>query len=345
MKDMSIIIGSFNLYKFGGESDEKSAKNFMEIARIIKDEKFDIIALQEVFSKDRLEKTLMPYLGNKYTMIYQDSHGKEISYREGYAFIWKKDKYEIQGNEEGEVYKRHGAKRKLVRPPFAARFIPLKEKGGFVEIRLINTHMVFGKPSHATGSDAEYRREELKILTEEVYPRIADKRYGNNRPAYTILMGDYNLCISESPKVYSESGFIRSDQTGLKKTEEYVEIPIQQGLFSNYFDREKRVIRIAQHEKTSLKRPVNDKESSEHYDVDSESNSEQIIESGELDYYSKDYDHFSYDATRFKDIGVIVERVDALKKYYGNDLEKYRHEVSDHVPIKITIDFRGRGGN
>ena len=38
-------------------------------------------------------------------------------------------------------------------------------------------------------------------------------------------------------------------------------------------------------------------------------------------------------------VKVVASRVDALGKYYQNDLQKYRHEVSDHVPIKIQIDF------
>ena len=37
------------------------------------------------------------------------------------------------------------------------------------------------------------------------------------------------------------------------------------------------------------------------------------------------------------------ERIDAVNKYYGNEQEafnKYRKEVSDHVPVALTINLK-----
>ena len=330
---MSIKIGSFNLYKFHGESNEKSNKNLEKIAEIIKGEKFDIIALQEVFTDpSKNPKPLMKYLGGKYGCIWKDSSGKYNTYKEGYAFIWNKRKFE-HVDEEGSIYDRHGVKNKLVRPPFFARFIPVNIfENGFIELRLITTHLVYSKPDKEAGKNTEFRRKELKILTEEIYPDIADDRYGNNRPAYTILMGDYNLCLTKTPRlevdVDKTAGFYRAIMPNTKVS---------------ILNRNNRKIVTRQSELTSLKRPINDKDSTEKYDVDKESDAEEVMDKLSNNYYSKDYDHFSYDETRFKGVRVVVNRVDALGKYYDNRLEDYRREISDHVPIKIEIDLRGEG--
>ena len=334
--DLSIIIGSFNLYKFKGESNKKSAKNLKMIAKIIKNEGFDIIALQEVFNDKQLKvipKSIVNYLGEDYECIWQPTHGYIESYAEGYAFIWNTKKFRQIGMEDGELYKRHRAKKKLVRPPLMARFIPRSiSENGFIELRLITTHMIFNKPPKESGTDTEFRRKELKVLTEEIYPDIADDRYGNNRPAYTILMGDYNLCLTKTPRLDDEV-----DKTAgfFEKAIPNSRIPI--------LNLKKRIVVTRQNELTSLKRPPKDLPSTENYDVDIESDSEEIMENNSSDYYSKDYDHFSYDEERFDGVKVVISRVDALRKYYNNRLDDYRREISDHVPIKIEIDLRGEG--
>ncbi len=272
----------------------------------------------------------MPHLKDKYDYIWQASSGKEETYKEGYAFIWKKEKFKLVGEEDGELYKRNKAKNKLVRPPLVARFVPVKESdNGFFELRLITTHMAFAKPKSVELSASEYRRRKLKVLTEEIYPDIADDRFGNFRPAYTILMGDYNMCITKSPKLYSEMG-----DSG------FFEAALPNGLLTRLFAQKIKLVRTVQSELTSLKRPKDDLDSTEKYDVDEESNAEESQEF-DSDLYSKDYDHFSYDVVRFDGIGIRTQRVDAVGDYYNNDLATYRQEVSDHVPIKIYIDFKG----
>ena len=37
---------------------------------------------------------------------------------------------------------------------------------------------------------------EFNILTRVIYHNISDRRYGNNLPAYTIILGDYNLNLN-----------------------------------------------------------------------------------------------------------------------------------------------------
>lgn len=47
------------------------------------------------------------------------------------------------------------------------------------------------------------RKREFDILTKSLYLSIADKVYGNNRPSYTIILGDYNLNLPFSGAKYA----------------------------------------------------------------------------------------------------------------------------------------------
>ncbi len=57
--------------------------------------------------------------------------------------------------------------------------------------------------------------------------------------------------------------------------------------------------------------------------------------------YQWSLDHFTLDADRWSPFGPQPSRVDAPTKYYNGDFTKYREEVSDHVPIKLEVDFYG----
>ena len=55
---MAFRIGSFNMFKFSFRSDNEIRKDIKLIARIIYEQQFDIIALQEVFSKNAMDLLL-----------------------------------------------------------------------------------------------------------------------------------------------------------------------------------------------------------------------------------------------------------------------------------------------
>ena len=60
---MSYKIGSFNMFKFQAYlSDEEHKKEINKIARIIEEERFSVIALQEIFSEQAM-KLLISRLG------------------------------------------------------------------------------------------------------------------------------------------------------------------------------------------------------------------------------------------------------------------------------------------
>lgn len=324
---MSYIIGSFNLLKMDFKSNEETKKNFDKIANIIREEKFDVIALQEVIAEIAV-KELVNHLGTMYwDYVFQPSKitASKDAQKEGYAFIWKKrrlhlvdaksavevkDEYRIKQNNSGE-YIHQGS---LVRPPLVIRLTPQGLLGGSnFELRLINTHIAFNSPVNCADQygDAALRKMELKVLAEEVYRKVSSKRYGTNLPAYTILMGDYNLCLAGG---------------GNPVVEEIIDIT------------NSRKLRTVQKEKTSLKQTV-----SFYSTVDLNMEHDIDIKT-DTDNYSNNYDHFSYEITLDDKMSLIATRVEALGKYYNNDLETYRKEISDHVPIKLIMNLRTREG-
>ena len=306
---MSYIVGSFNLLKMDFKSNEETKKNFNRIADIIREENFDVIALQEVMTEMAI-KEIVNRLGSMYwDYIFKPSTitVSKDAQREGYAFMWKKrrlhlvdspnaveikDEYRIRRDSAGG-FVHQGA---LVRPPLVVRLTPQGLLGGSnFELRLINTHIAFNSPVNCVDqySDATLRRMEMKVLAEEVYRRVSSKRYGTNLPAYTILMGDYNLCLAGG---------------GTPVIDEIIEIT------------ESRRLRTVQRERTSLKQTALTyctPDLNMEHDVD-------VKCENDFDNYSSNYDHFSYEVDLDEKMRLIVSRVEALGKYYGADLEAYR---------------------
>ena len=315
---MSYTIGSFNVFKMNYRSDDTIKKNFRRIAEIINAEDFDVVALQEVPSEGALKTILLPALGTiKWECAWAPPKSISSEAAEGYAFIWRKQRLKlIEAGGNPEIYNRYRIKGPveqgaLIRPPYVARFTPQGlVNGGNFELRLINTHIIHSKSTRLVDelSDIDLRKHELKVLSEEIYRLVSTKRYGNNLPAYTILLGDYNLCLAgPGPKIDAE-------------------IPIT----------DTRRLKTVQTEKTSLKRPVSQDESKlgpEELDSD-------VVDPASIDYYSRNYDHFSYEVTLADKMNLMVSRVDALADYYGNNLADYRKEISDHVPIKLVLNLK-----
>jgi len=203
-------IGSFNVKNLNYSSekvDEKTVKrSFETIAEIIKKEEFAIVALQEVLSGGAMQR-IMQLLGKNGRWQYRWERpmpkfaGDKADKRgEGYAYIWDTDKVDLTSVDVDDETRKflpriwHQYQQKgvpLVREPYYARFSPIGKVGGcFCEIRLINTHIVYGDTSKV---GVQLRQSEFLKIVQSVYKNIANKRYGNNMPAYIIVLGDYNL--------------------------------------------------------------------------------------------------------------------------------------------------------
>lgn len=337
---MKYCIGSFNLKKFGDENK----KDLEVIAAIINEEDFDVIALQEVFTKGYgVESLVSQYLSSeKWDMcsntpqdtVYQFKDFEEKCNDEGFAFIWKKSKFKLPKyycctkfkpriinkmaddrdiTESCDVFKRM--------TPYYIRLIP--QNGGFFELRLLNIHLYWG--NEGLGAIAQ-RNKEYEFLIKTLYPEISSKRYGDYRPAYTYALGDYNLSIpniSDKTKGYvsnekrgAAKGLKQKDDEEYDLRDDYQYNPPE--IDYSYMIGDKAVdIYTRQYDKTTL--------------------------SGSKDGYISNYDHVTYSPQINVHEPINCNRVDVVERYcqkYQEEKWKYYYDnISDHAPIKIIIDL------
>lgn len=301
---MSYKIGSFNCLNFG----LGATKDVVKFAQIIKDEQFDIIALQEIKGNMALQTRILSHLPSCWTGMADDGFVND------YAFIWNKNRVKLSEYQKDgitRIYKPHIYKQyridrsrgqmDLVREPYYARFIPAGGAAPFIEIRIINCHIRYSKGSSNSSADDQslgaiaMRKNEFDVLSSTLYPKIANKRYGNNRPSYTILLGDYNLNMKSSN---ASSPYLLES------------IEIQE---------ERMQIITTQDKLSTLRNPKGD---------------------NQPQGFANNYDHFTYDQHRFSDISVQCSTIDTVTQYYEGDFERHRKEISDHIPIAMDIVFK-----
>lgn len=305
---MSYTVLSFNLRNIYDSA--RLDRDWATVASILRDERADIVSIQEVFSELPI-KLLCQKLNIGFFSDWRYRIASRETCRngrgEGYAFLWNARRVDLTpketmspdgqraviGTHEPEV--RTEWSRSLVRPPCVARFIPVGWCVPFIELRIIATHIIFSEDaySRANGnelSDAKMRKEEYRALSERLFPRVGKNRTdGNFRPAYTFIVGDYNLRHGECEAIDSEY----RPEVRFMKTRQVLASTIFSG--------------------TS--------------DADSGG------------YTANDYDHVSH-SDREDPYVQIVERVDAPGRYYGNDFKEYEKRMSDHVPIRMLFDIR-----
>ena len=335
---MSYKIGSFNLRNIGFKSLEKSQdRNPQLIAKIIKDEGFDVVALQEVINEgtafthpeaEYIKKSILFELGNDWDFKWAEAKNEksisEDKRGEGYAFLWKKSRLKLSevllSNGKTRVFSPRMCsinKKDIIRKPYYARFTPsgTREGGPWIELRLLCIHTYYGDDRKES---REKRKKEIMTLLKDIYPQISDRRYGeygNGMPSYTILMGDYNAELLTSWK--KQAHIEQNSGNPLYISEEF---PFDTVEITEWGD--KRYIKTVQYEFTTLK-------------------SKATLEKEEFDGngYAHDYDHFSYEEKQFEGVYIKARRVDAVKTYCGQDYKKYYDQVSDHVPIMMEISF------
>lgn len=240
---MGYKIGSFNMKNFSFTAD----KNIEKIAEIIKKERFDIVALQEILSEGKgIEKRVLRVMPSKWKFVFVPANSSLDNRGEGYGFLWNSDKVDlVESNDNPTVIMNR--KYDLARKPAYARFTSINKIGGcFCELRILCVHLYFGSNSSV---DVQKRLYEHEIITKYIYPSVADKRYGNNMPAYTILLGDYNLNIKHHSNngpfltdviTVSDQGHIKQmvtvqkDKTSLKSGETSSENDIE--IYANNYD-------------------------------------------------------------------------------------------------------------
>lgn len=316
---MDYKIGSFNTKNLSLASN----KDFEKMGRFLKKEHFDIIALQEVTSEKAL-KLLLEAMGDgyPYDKRFEKSRSKSKASTEGYAFIWNNKRIELARKNvsyspvgvpiEPRIINQYRTdpdfrNQGLIRNPYYGRFTPLNCPA--CEIRLINTHIMYGK-SAALSDVTDYtvlamRKKELEILTTQIYRRIADDHMDNCKPNYTFLLGDYNMNLDTSAGSGDRmEGSISVDDKG-------------------------HVMEIftVQDQLTTLRVNTSGTDAS----------LEEV--SG---HFKNNYDHFSYAKSKYDDrgIGVKVYHINAVHKHFHDDYDMYNKKISDHLPIAMELALR-----
>lgn len=310
---MSYLVGSFNIrdFNFSNQTNagESISRDFRTIADLIIKENFDILAIQEVNSKDALD-LLEDMLNRRKDFLHEwksDFSGKAattINDPEGYGFIWNTKRFRLleMPNKKNPTYYNCAGGKGILRPPYYGRFTARGMIGGTnFELRIVNVHIQDSK-------DERKRIEEFDVLVKQVLPRICDHQelsvQSEIMPAYTVLAGDYNLRLDKGDRAI---------------------IRIESITPTNYTGRN-RYYKTVQEQKTSLRLP----------------NSQENIE----DCYANNYDHFTYEMDLIRKLFIEEDRVEPLTKYFydeenpGKMLEAYRKKISDHVPIKMSIDLK-----
>lgn len=332
---MSYKIGSFNVRNLS----YGSGRDLKRIARIINKEDLDVVALQEVLSEGKAltgihsnsptmeakayERTLKYWLRGDWGIAWKSPQlrAKDYPYiekeqrNEGYAFLWKKNKFELIKNEKGEgpvIYNNYAispeeGQIRLKRDPCYGRF---RVKHCNAELRLVTVHLIYGKPQGQNmsigidGGPIKMRQNEFKVVAGKIYPKISEYYKDEScRVPYTIILGDYNLNLRKS-------GILNA--------------PVPEVIC---FDKNGRELRGAQEGYCKI------------YTVQEELTTLKKEEAG----YANNYDHFSYDERVKKHLVKQVKRIEAVSETGSpgeQDFEKYKKEVSDHVPVVLEIDFK-----
>ncbi len=363
---MSYRIGSFNVYKLG-----RNATNdrIQYIARIIKDNDLDIVALQEVLNYEAAKRLLIYLDGVSITEIHNPCPNKnggsmgmytknwELRWvkpaslyqsaiaEEGYAFIWNKRRIGLVQNRNGKVFepriinqykiRNSLAGVPLVRPPFYGRFSPVNKIGGcFCEFRLINTHVIFSKNSAIQKREdhEEYlSSNETSYRNSELEILIKDILPQVSDKEFDYIFDERNV---ENLSVYT---FLLGDYN-LNLPEAITEnskadmlTDICQAVLSDG-----KIMNTGQHQLTTVRKEQKDK-------IDPVGNIPFIL-NPELHFFANNFDHVTYDIKRMHEMGVYygIRRIDAYE-IFSNDLEAaaklYRESVSDHLPIVLEVEL------
>lgn len=379
---MGFRIASFNIQKFSWsavkvDSTGETRKDLDTIAKIIRNNAFDIVAIQEIYHKEAL-KELLEKLSGQYADVLKrgnhtmatsnigsrmnDSYGyrtkhwegrwaQPISYyggnniAEGYAFIWNRDRIQLVTNMLGEAFEPRiadfGNAKQLARPPFIGRFMPIN---GRYEIRLINTHIVYALPSKKLNEDddseAEYSQTDIKD--------------------YELRRNEFDSIIRTIYSDYAEQVF---DKTGHDKLSrglvmytfmlgDYnLNLPNVRGQSSAKLTEESGKIDIISRKKTKMNIvTVNDKLTTLRGKPKDPDKAKLLKLDPDVEHHlANNYDHFSYDVNKLTehdiaqpDVGTIL----AFEEYQDTELESrydiYRTKVSDHIPIYLDFDVLKR---
>lgn len=374
---MKIRIASFNIEKFSRQSvyyaeDSESRKDIEMIAKIIRENNFDIIALQEVFHPEAL-KCLLRVLSNQipidvpvsrmglYTAQIAGFKSDKWEARwakprtkysdmaaEGYAFIWNTKRIELSKNMKGKAFEPriadYGHASKLVRPPLIARFNPLRS---YYEIRLINTHIVFSikdedklrsnQDGELISSSTKLRNLELQILLKGIYKRFSKMVFDyRGIDKYARNLVPYTFLLGD----YNLN---LQDVNHVARPSECLDFDNSIGYING---RKKMWIETVNSKKTTLRKNYLSTDNTSNSDITTVKTDVSRSYEAE-DYLANNFDHFSFDLDRlddhdiaFPEHGVICAYENYKDDEVNNRFEQYTKKVSDHLPIYLDFNLK-----
>lgn len=374
---MKIRIASFNIEKFSRQSvyyaeDSESRKDIEMIAKIIRENNFDIIALQEVFHPEALKCLLRAlsyqtpidvsvsrmglytaqiagFKSDKWEARWAKPRTKYSDMAaEGYAFIWNTTRIELSKNMKGKAFEPriadYGHASELVRPPLIARFNPLRS---YYEIRLINTHIVFSikdedklrsnQDGEQISSSTKLRNLELQILLKGIYKRFSE------------MVVDYRG-IDKYARNLVPYTFLLGDYNLNLQDVNHVARPSECLDFDNsigYINgRKKMWIETVNSKKTTLRKTSLSTDNTSNSDITTVKTDVSRRYEGK-DYLANNFDHFSFDLERlddhdiaFPEHGVICAYENYKDDEVNNRFEQYTKKVSDHLPIYLDFNLK-----
>lgn len=374
---MKIRIASFNIEKFSRQSvyyaeDSESRKDIEMIAKIIRENNFDIIALQEVFHPEAL-KCLLRVLSNQipidipvsriglYTAQIAGFKSDKWEARwakprtkysdmaaEGYAFIWNTKRIELSKNMKGKAFEPriadYGHASELVRPPLIARFNPLRS---YYEIRLINTHIVFSikdedklrsnQDGELISSSTKLRNLELQILLKGIYKRFSEMVFDyRGIDKYARNLVPYTFLLGD----YNLN---LQDVNHVARPSECLDFDNSIGYING---RKKMWIETVNSRKTTLRKNSLSTDNTSNSDITTVKTDVSRSYEAE-DYLANNFDHFSFDLDRlndheiaFPEHGVICAYENYKDDEVNNRFEQYTKKVSDHLPIYLDFNLK-----
>ena len=166
----NITIASFNTLRLGN-----NVKDYRTLSKIVS--KFDLIGLEEVMNEKGLKKlraVLNSTTKSEWEYIISEKAGGSKGYKEYYAFIYKKEKFQYVKSLQNfkEINQNM-----FIREPFAARF-----KSNNFDFIYIICHSIFGET------------EKNRIIEASSYEKVYSY-YSNLLPEEDdiIIAGDFNL--------------------------------------------------------------------------------------------------------------------------------------------------------
>lgn len=168
-----IAIATWNIQNLG-HGNQKSYVALAETAQA-----FDLLAIQEVMNREgaeQLKQALEKKTGHSWELMYSHLLGRG-SYKEKYAFLWKKATVEYVDGAVVYLDKRD----QFIREPFSARF---RERASGLEFVAATVHILYGK-------SVEDRIPEIESLGS--YWQWLESAYEDTP---IMLMGDFNLAPS-----------------------------------------------------------------------------------------------------------------------------------------------------